>query len=274
MGISKVVRKNTGEVLVDLTNDTVTAETLADGMTAHDKNGEIITGKMSSGGDPSIEDAIVSGTITNYTNSRVTSIGSCAFYARTKLEKISLTNCTRLGISAFYACNSLTNIHFPKCVTIEGQTFNGCTVLEDADFPECTLIGAESFNRCQYLKSANFPKLSAIGLYGFYYCTALSSVNIPVCKNIGNYAFQYCAKLKSLDLPKCEQIGFGVFQNCSTLDTIRFGASKVCNIAQSAVFANTGIGSNTGSIFVPASLVNSYKAATNWAFYSNRIFGY
>ena len=48
MGISKVVRKNTGEVLVDLTNDTVTAETLMSGVTAHDKNGDVITGVLTS----------------------------------------------------------------------------------------------------------------------------------------------------------------------------------------------------------------------------------
>ena len=55
MGISKVVRKNTGEVLVDLTNDTVTAETLADGVTAHDKKGEIITGKMLKSGYSTVD---------------------------------------------------------------------------------------------------------------------------------------------------------------------------------------------------------------------------
>lgn len=39
-----------GKVLVDLTADTVTPETLAEGFTAHDAMGEIITGVMKSGG--------------------------------------------------------------------------------------------------------------------------------------------------------------------------------------------------------------------------------
>ena len=40
------VQLSTGEVLVDLTNDTVTAETLFKGKTAHGASGETIVGKM------------------------------------------------------------------------------------------------------------------------------------------------------------------------------------------------------------------------------------
>lgn len=56
MAISKVTLAS-GDVLIDLTNDTVTPETLAEGVTAHDKSGALITGTMKSGGasepDPS-----------------------------------------------------------------------------------------------------------------------------------------------------------------------------------------------------------------------------
>lgn len=35
-----------GEVLLDLTNDTVSSDTLSRGITAHDKSGRIITGNL------------------------------------------------------------------------------------------------------------------------------------------------------------------------------------------------------------------------------------
>ena len=46
MAINKVVMNTTNgeETLIDLTNDTVTPETLAEGETAHDASGNIITG--------------------------------------------------------------------------------------------------------------------------------------------------------------------------------------------------------------------------------------
>ena len=50
MAVNKVELAN-GEVLIDLTNDSVTPETLAEGETAHDKSGAIIVGTMASGGN-------------------------------------------------------------------------------------------------------------------------------------------------------------------------------------------------------------------------------
>jgi hypothetical protein len=54
MEVSKVQLAN-GKVLVDLTNDSVTEETLAEGATAHDASGARITGTMKSGGGVSVQ---------------------------------------------------------------------------------------------------------------------------------------------------------------------------------------------------------------------------
>lgn len=53
MAINKIVlnTEDGEQVLVDLTGDTVTAETLAEGVTAHDKSGAKITGTMTGGGE-------------------------------------------------------------------------------------------------------------------------------------------------------------------------------------------------------------------------------
>lgn len=56
MGVSKVVYGTT--VLVDLTEDTVTPETLTKGVTAHNAKGELIVGTME-GGEPSAEESSI-----------------------------------------------------------------------------------------------------------------------------------------------------------------------------------------------------------------------
>lgn len=48
MAVNKVIYG--GDTLVDLTGDTVTAETLADGVTAHNAKGETIVGTMKPSG--------------------------------------------------------------------------------------------------------------------------------------------------------------------------------------------------------------------------------
>lgn len=55
MGVSKVIFGS--EILIDLTSDTVTADKLAKGVTAHDKSGELITG--SNENDANTQDADV-----------------------------------------------------------------------------------------------------------------------------------------------------------------------------------------------------------------------
>jgi len=52
MAINKVVLGD--ETLIDLTSDTVTADSLLEGVTAHNKAGELITGTMSSSGSVEI----------------------------------------------------------------------------------------------------------------------------------------------------------------------------------------------------------------------------
>jgi hypothetical protein len=54
MAVSKVELAN-GEVLMDLTGDSVTPDTLAEGETAHDATGEPIVGRMKSGGGVSVQ---------------------------------------------------------------------------------------------------------------------------------------------------------------------------------------------------------------------------
>lgn len=73
---------------------------------------------------------------------------------------------------------------------------------------------------------------------------------------------------------RVESIGSYAFAYCSGLTTLYLTGSSLCSLAASTAFTSTGIGSNKGYIYVPSSLVASYKAATNWAFFSNRIYSY
>jgi len=77
MAINKVVFGN--NTLIDLTSDTVTADKLAQGITAHDKSGSAITGTMKSDiadaltscGFTIVSDEIVTGTRTNGNSGQV-----------------------------------------------------------------------------------------------------------------------------------------------------------------------------------------------------------
>ena len=69
-----------------------------------------------------------------------------------------------------------------------------------------------------------------------------------------------------------------MFSNCSNLSMLVIGTgySSVCVLSTWHVFDSSPIQYSSylgyyGSIYVPASLVDAYKTATNWTVYSDRI---
>ena len=227
-----------------------------------------------SGGDTSVEDGLVTRTLTTCTNDRVTSIGSYAFYYCSSLTSVSFPVCTNINRNAFYSCSSLTSVSFPVCRSIAILAFYYCSSLTSVSFPACSMIGGSAFGYCYSLTSVNFPVCTSISGSAFMYCSSLTNVSFPACISIGGSAFRGCSRLKVVNFPVCTSIGYAAFYSCSSLASIYLGASTVCTLGHSNAFTSTAIWSDKGSIFVPASLVSKYQSATNWAFFSARIFSY
>ena len=85
-----------------------------------------VEGTHSGGGDGSAEDSIIDRSISVYENSRVTKIGSYAFYKCSNLTTVSFPQCTSIGTTAFSTCSSLITVNFPQCTSIGTSAFYGC----------------------------------------------------------------------------------------------------------------------------------------------------
>jgi hypothetical protein len=80
--------------------------------------------------------------------------------------------------------------------------------------------------------------------------------------------------MTTLSLPKCTYIGIGAFSGCELLESLYLTNSVVATLSSVSTFTSTKIGSGDGSIYVPLSLVDSYKSATNWSYFSAVITAY
>ena len=100
----------------------------------------------------------------------------------------------------------------------------------------------------------------------------ITNVLLPECKYLYDLTFQSCTSLNQANLPVCSYIGDGAFLNCNLFSSITIGYSGICSLGGSNVFSNAQITSSTGSIYVPTSLVDSYKSAENWSYFSTQIF--
>ncbi len=206
-------------------------------------------------------------------------IDTYAFQACSKLTEVNFPNATEVMSSAFTNCSSLTTVTLPKISGINAGTFRSCSKLETVNLPSSiSWISASAFFGCSNLKSADFPNVKTISGYAFYNCQKLSEVEMPDLKLISGSTFYSCTNLSTASFRIASSIGASAFQLCSALISLYLLSSSVVSLANGAL-AYTPMQTSSyigtfGSIYVPASLVDSYKTATGWGAFSNRITAY
>ena len=155
---------------------------------------------------------------------------------------------------------------------VASSAFQNNTTIQTVNLPYVTSVGSFAFTDCNVLTQVNLPMCSYIGNYVFYSCSSLIQISLPMCNFIGDYAFKNCSSLPQISLPMCSSIGYDAFYRCRLLSIITIGYSGICSLTSSGTFNGTQITSSIGSIYVPVSLVDSYKSAENWSYFSTQIF--
>ena len=298
MGINKI-GLSTGEILFDISRDTVTPETLAKGETAHDASGEPIIGTMVAGDDEMLKKVVEGGATEIALPDSVASIKNYCFYGDESLRDIQFTGITEIGNYAFYNCTSLVLTSLPRGITEIGKyAFYNCSNLALTSLPTgITEIGSSTFYNCSKLALKSLPRgINEIGASAFYNCSKLALTSLPTsikstiispstfygCTSlaltslprgiteIGTSAFYGCTSLTVMDLTQnVNMIRDRVFYKCSSLTTLILRrTTSVTTLYNSNAFTNTPIADGTGYIYVPSTLLASYKTATNWSTYS------
>ena len=189
------------------------------------------------------------------------------------VTSINLPNVDSLSTTTTFFSNfsNLIDLSMEKLTSAPYAMCSNCLSLQSVNLPMCEYIGDDAFYYCSSLQSVNLPNCSYVGYKAFYYCSSLQSVNLPNCSYIGRDAFYYCSSLTSIDLPMCEYIGENAFNDNEGL-TLYIGTSlsSVCELHGTFGYYSPG---PSKSIFVPMSLVDTYKSAPYWSYYSKYIFG-
>lgn len=108
-------------------------------------------------------------------------------------------------------------------------------------------------------------------------CSSLSEINFSLCSTVGSGAFSGCIQLKTASFSSYVRFSSYAFMKCTRLSSLYLYASSVVSLVASNAFSSTPIGgysannnSSYGIIYVPASLIDAYKTATNWKYFSSR----
>lgn len=214
-----------------------------------------LAGKAAGGGSDINIDELVDALIThvsmgtflgpNYVNDRIDKVGYGAFYEDTTITGFSGANVTTVADYAFRGCSKITSMNLPKATKI------GTSALYQINVP-----------------NLNLPEVTTMGTYSFGGGTASQTITLPKLKIVQSNGFRQNTGLTKVDLGACTNIYATGFYNCSALATLIIRTESVCALANTNAF--TGC-SNLANIYVPDTLVDSYKAATNWTTYADKI---
>lgn len=131
-----------------------------------------------------------------------------------------------------------------------------------------TAVGDYAFYKCSSLTGVSLSSAESIGVCAFVSCTKLTSVSIPAVQTISRSAFSSCTALTSIDLHGVTSIAAMAFYSCTKLQTVILrNASQVCTLGDINVFDSTVL----AQVFVPAAMVDAYKADSRWSKHASLI---
>lgn len=282
MGINKIQRGNT--VLLDLSQDTVSdASHIMAGYIGHLRDGSQVTGTGQSGEDTLVE--ALHNRVTHVEDDTLTSIRSYGLAYMTVLESVDFPNLQTVNSYAFYNDYNLEmdGWPFPAAKTIGNYAFRYCyKLLGDIVLPNtCTSIGQYSFASCDGIETfrAN-GAISTLGTYTFNGASGhvmqmrecyMPNLGTGIALNLNwgsTTAANACQHLEICDIGKAKSIAANTFANCYKLQTLIMRRTSVTTCANVSAFLNTPVRGRSGltaTIYVPAALIDSYKAASVWS---------
>lgn len=255
MGRSKVVYG--GETLIDLTGDNISADKMFVGTTAHGADGEPIAGEFTLDAELSAQDALIAQIQTALQ-------GKAAGGASENLDDVLseqealIARLQSLLLEKASGGNSDVEV---SLLTRDITEYSN---------PTLTKLGAYAISGTK-ITMLDLPALDTIEGYAFYENTTLQHMTFPALQAI---PYNGCRQWKGLvkgDFHVLKSIGSNGFYQATNLETLIIRTSSVCTIASGSVLTASKIINKEGYIYVPAALVDSYKAATNWSAYATQI---
>lgn len=179
---------------------------------------------------------------------------------------------TRAHSTSFTAMTSAAT--GPCVISVGENAFSGCTSLSSVTLDANTTgIANHAFDECRNLKNINLDNVTHIDYSAFMHCESLESVSLPRARMIDDGVFRYCTSLVSVYIGSnidtsgsFKTIGSHAFFQCTNLTSLTINATTPPKIGTNILY-----GADNCIIYVPRNSVNTYKTASGWSSYADRI---
>lgn len=173
------------------------------------------------------------------------------------LEELNSNMATPISVAWGRSLTNLKRINLPNCpgtsATNTWYAFSGAN-WEEINMPSAYRLGSKTFNGSKAGTKISFPSLAEMGSENFMDCSALKTAEFGR-EAISGYGATIAARTFS----------------GTALDTLILRASdRIWALGNVSAFSGTPIESGSGYIYVPSTLLDEYKAATNWSTFENQ----
>lgn len=231
-----------------------------------------------SGGDSTMEDGLITTTITEYKNNRVATVGSYALSNLASLEKVTLPMAETLGTYAFANDTSLKRIDILGGGTLSGSIDSSC-LLNCENLTEIIMRNENAVTKLQsllfpfYAGEANITRNLNRTQWNVYGTVGRSEHWSGLTTLIKGSITYFTGTVTDEDSKRVWLFGqyeVATISGASRLKTLALVETEeeanALMLQYAEQFANGGC-----QFYVSTSLVETYKSATNWSTYAEQI---
>ena len=180
-----------------------------------------------------------------------------------KIRAISSDSSSEGSLEDAILQDQLTDYTNDRITRLRDSALRATDNITSVNFANVLVIGKESLAYNEALTSINLPACTDAGEAAFFENYELTEVNLPNLKNIGLMGFMNCFALEEIELPSITDIPTQCFFDCESLTSLILSSPTMTTLGATNALTGTPIANGEGYIYVPASLVDTYKAATN-----------
>ena len=227
-----------------------------------------------------VENAVAYNIKINITENGTTTLATAGKYCDRNIDVNvdvdAIADLVQGTISGEYVSDKVTNL--------KPYAFAYCRDLVRVSLPNCTTFRTEKenygshFRYAENLKKINVPNLTTIekATYSFNWCSHLEEFNAPNLISLTQTVamFSQCGELRKVILPKLGgmTINGSTFSRCYKLEVLVLGGNALNPLENVNALSDAGSNVENGlSIYVPDNLVDTYKTATNWSTFADKI---
>lgn len=222
-------------------------------------------------GEQETLDGLITHTLENLEDNRITRIRQYAFYQNDVIESVILPNATNIGAYAFAQCYNLETVNLSniRANSITSYMFQNCYKLKTLNISDLRYINTYGLNSCYSLNSVNLSNIVNIQTDGLSN-SGFGSIILPNCTSFGQYMISG-SRVSVVDISNQITIPNYAFADAYSLVHLILRSNEKCTLSNINAFNSTPIAEGLGWIYVPSDLVELYKADTNWSTFANRI---